>query len=66
MITKKTITHKGEKYVWKSFFANGSYYENEAGYVLTNNKDDVDFASVHALKFREVKNEICKGTNSLE
>lgn len=43
-----TIVHNGETFFWVSFFADGSYYENEKGYVLTNEKGEVSLASVHA------------------
>jgi len=45
---EKIITHKGEVYHWRCFWGYGSYYENEKGFVLTNGKGEVDFASAHA------------------
>ncbi len=57
MIPKKKIIHNGLVYLWKSFFAGGSYYENEVGYVLTDREERVDFSSAHALKIKRRMNE---------
>jgi len=52
---KKVITYKGEKYAWKCYYADGSYYENENGFVLTDRKGEVDFDSCNMLEMQNKK-----------
>ncbi len=54
---KKKIIHNGLIYFWRSFFADGSYYENESGYVLTDREGRVEFSSAHALEIKRRLNE---------
>jgi len=56
-----TIVHNGETFFWVSFFADGSYYENEKGYVLTDGKGEVVFASVHARELMRNRRNNDKG-----
>jgi len=56
-----TIVHNGETFFWVSFFADGSYYENEKGYALTNGGGNVEFASVHARELMRDRRNNDKG-----
>ena len=47
---RETISHGGEIYVWKCPFADGDYYENKKGYLLTNKDGTIRFASAFALE----------------
>ena len=54
---RETISHGGETYVWKCPFADGDYYENRKGYLLTNADGTIRFASAFALESSRRKHE---------
>jgi len=47
---KKTIRHEGQVYYWLCTWGDGDYYENAGGFIMTNGKGEVHFASLIPLE----------------